>query len=93
MSALAELGKVWEEWGGVWGGRFGDEVHFEFPGATQHAARIRDDRESPAVAIAKTVGRLFVPMPLMTKEVPAGTYGLENWRCSSGVWSWMFNCK
>lgn len=37
MSALSDLGAVWEDWGGVWGGRFGDEVHFEFPGAAQHA--------------------------------------------------------
>lgn len=39
MEALTDLGKVWEDWGGVWGGRFGDEVHFEFPGASQHAAK------------------------------------------------------
>lgn len=39
MSALNDLGSVWESWGGVWGGRFGDEVHFEFPGATHVAAR------------------------------------------------------
>lgn len=29
---LADLGSVWESWGGVWGGRYGDPVHFEFPG-------------------------------------------------------------
>jgi hypothetical protein len=27
-----DLGQVWESWGGVWGGRFGDPVHFEWPG-------------------------------------------------------------
>lgn len=28
----ADLGQVWESWGGVWGGHYGDPVHFEFPG-------------------------------------------------------------
>jgi hypothetical protein len=28
----SDLGQVWESWGGVWGGRFGDPVHFEWPG-------------------------------------------------------------
>jgi hypothetical protein len=32
LSDLNDLGSVWESWGGVWGGRFGDPVHFEFPG-------------------------------------------------------------
>jgi hypothetical protein len=26
---LAELGGIWESWGGRWGGRFGDPIHFE----------------------------------------------------------------
>ena len=26
---LAELGRIWEEWGGRWGGRGGDPIHFE----------------------------------------------------------------
>ena len=28
LDALRELGKVWESWGGVWGGRFKDPIHF-----------------------------------------------------------------
>lgn len=33
--ALANLGKIWESWGGVWGGTFGDFGHFEYhPGFT-----------------------------------------------------------
>jgi hypothetical protein len=31
-SDQTDLGQVWESWGGVWGGRFGDPVHFEWPG-------------------------------------------------------------
>lgn len=26
---LIELGQTWESWGGRWGGRFGDPIHFE----------------------------------------------------------------
>jgi len=29
---LADLGDYWESLGGVWGGRFNDPVHFEYPG-------------------------------------------------------------
>lgn len=32
---LNDLGSVWESWGGVWGGHYGDPVHFEFPGFAQ----------------------------------------------------------
>ena len=38
MESLAELGEIWESWGGVWGGRFNDEVHFEGPGWPHKAA-------------------------------------------------------
>jgi D-alanyl-D-alanine carboxypeptidase len=30
--ALADVGKVWESWGGVWGGHYNDPIHFELPG-------------------------------------------------------------
>ena len=26
---LRQLGAVWESWGGIWGGRFNDPIHFE----------------------------------------------------------------
>src|SRR5216683_7859635 len=32
QSNLADLGKVWTGWGGVWGGQFDDPIHFELPG-------------------------------------------------------------
>jgi LAS superfamily LD-carboxypeptidase LdcB len=28
---LKEMGEVWESWGGRWGGRFKDPIHFEAP--------------------------------------------------------------
>ena len=39
LEALDELGAVWEEWGGIWGGRFNDPVHFEFPGFSKLAVQ------------------------------------------------------
>lgn len=32
LDALADVGAYWEQQGGVWGGRIGDDVHFEYPG-------------------------------------------------------------
>jgi len=26
---LREMGRIWESWGGTWGGRFKDPIHFE----------------------------------------------------------------
>ena len=34
LSALADVGDYWEQQGGIWGGRIGDDVHFEYPGFT-----------------------------------------------------------
>jgi len=28
-AVLRQLGALWERIGGTWGGRFGDEIHFE----------------------------------------------------------------
>ncbi len=36
-SQLADLGQVWEQMGGTWGGRFHDPIHFEAGGATEAA--------------------------------------------------------
>lgn len=35
---LADLGQVWESWGGVWGGANRDPIHFEYPGFHPPAA-------------------------------------------------------
>ena len=34
-SAYSELGALWTSWGGSWGGRYRDPIHFELPGATE----------------------------------------------------------
>jgi hypothetical protein len=32
MDAIVDVGAYWEAQGGVWGGRFNDPIHFEYPG-------------------------------------------------------------
>lgn len=32
LAALPDVGRLWESWGGVWGGHYSDPIHFEFPG-------------------------------------------------------------
>lgn len=63
MDALTDLGKVWEGWGGIWGGRFGDEVHFEFPGASQHAAK-HFSKPAHEIAAVANVAAGFLPGPV-----------------------------
>lgn len=63
MSGLKDLGSVWEDWGGVWGGRFGDEVHFEFPGASQHAAAIAEQADQTPAQVAGALAG-FLPGPV-----------------------------
>lgn len=70
MSALADLGSVWEDWGGVWGGRFGDEVHFEYPGASQHAVAQAQADQTPA-DIAATVAGFLPGVGLLASIGPA----------------------
>lgn len=91
MGALVDLGKVWEGWGGVWGGRFGDEVHFEFPGASQHAAAGRSqitpssptEAEHPLLHAAGTVLSFFAPLPVMTTE--SHTEQIRSKLCNWGI--------
>jgi len=32
LEALSDVGDYWESYGGIWGGRYKDDVHFEYPG-------------------------------------------------------------
>ena len=38
---LAEAGELWESWGGTWGGRFSDPIHFELGGASEYLRSLR----------------------------------------------------
>src|SRR6267378_2646687 len=31
LEDLKDLGTVWQQWGGIWGGAFRDPIHFEYP--------------------------------------------------------------
>jgi hypothetical protein len=35
-SYLQDAGELWESWGGTWGGRFKDPIHFELGGASDY---------------------------------------------------------
>jgi hypothetical protein len=35
-SYLQDAGELWESWGGTWGGRFKDPIHFELGGASAY---------------------------------------------------------
>lgn len=37
---LARLGRIWESWGGKWGGRFHDPIHFEVSPMMHRTSRI-----------------------------------------------------
>jgi hypothetical protein len=77
-SDLGDLGKVWESWGGVWGGRFNDPIHFEYPGFPHTEVKKTDYKK-----IAKTVGSFFVPLPLTTTE--SHTKQIRAQLCSWGI--------
>ena len=64
--ALADLGRIWQEAGGVWGGQR-DPVHFEYPGFKAEPYRDPVDK-----AVAEFIDSLpwyvslAIPLPLMT---------------------------
>jgi len=65
MEGLSDLGSLWESWGGVWGGKRSDPIHFEAPGASQTAALQRSvfyDAAHAMVHVADEVGQ-FVVLP------------------------------
>lgn len=62
LADLADLGKVWVSWGGVWGGDFDDPIHFELPGFA-HAVRAKSNR---ILAVAKTAASLALPVAVTT---------------------------
>jgi len=63
-SQLSDLGQVWEQMGGTWGGHFRDPIHFEAGGATEYAESqpITPDvfKQSPLEEVAD-VALSFIP--------------------------------
>jgi len=68
---LVDVGEYWESLGGIWGGRKGDDVHFEYPGFRQAYGRLvsqaqNADENSPGL-FGKAVSfgaSLLVPVPV-----------------------------
>lgn len=52
---LPELGAIWEEAGGIWGGRFNDPVHFESP---KTIAEAQAERAEQGLAPGRTIGKV-----------------------------------
>jgi hypothetical protein len=46
-SYYADAGAVWESWGGTWGGRFSDPIHFEMGGASAYLKALLDGGWDP----------------------------------------------
>lgn len=59
---FADLGQVWQGWGGVWGGQFNDQIHFEYPGFTHVRAGALPQEEKPTnIAVAADLVLSFAP--------------------------------
>jgi len=79
-SDLADLGQVWESWGGVWGGHFKDPIHFEYPGFTQPKLEEPIDYVAAAKTAGKVVLSLATPVALQYsttsfEEEARGSFG------------------
>lgn len=46
-SWLSDAGDLWESWGGTWGGRFNDPIHFELGGASDYLHSLRSAGLAP----------------------------------------------
>lgn len=81
--ALADAGATWEAWGGVWGGRYGDPIHFELPGfkrpqAAPNAAAAPQFASDQAPFIAKALDFILAFNPAI------GVVELVAWLVSLG---------
>lgn len=79
MSALDEAGDVWESWGGEWGGRYKDPIHFGLRGSAAAAA---NDPQGPAPPAGSTLAQAldFV----LSFNPLIGTVELVAWLVSFG---------
>lgn len=68
MAALADVGKLWESWGGVWGGHYSDPVHFEYPGFQASEANRDDGFWSRIYDAANTASWVFTPLAVEKNE-------------------------
>lgn len=94
-SYYLDAGELWESWGGTWGGRFGDEIHFEMGGASAYLKQLLEAGETPPQLIQEAAQ----PPGWTTVLDPGGGasligYGLEgaakagNWIYDETVGRW-----
>jgi len=96
LSDLISAGEYWESLGGIWGGRIGDEVHFEYPGfkvalgTTIDVAQGLDDQSNNPVARAVKALHdlpwylaLLVPEKLLLTE---RNENMEQWAADVFAW-------
>jgi hypothetical protein len=78
LDALQDVGYTWETWGGIWGGHFGDEVHFEFPGFVAPS-------QTPAQILNAAAGLLPGPAGILASVSPTPIFVYDpqrtfNWK-------------
>lgn len=65
FEALADLGEVWMQWGGLWGSN--DVIHFEYPGFPHSQVN-----QAPSHSLARAALSLLTPTRLTTAPTPRG---------------------
>lgn len=87
MDYLADLGDLWESWGGTWGGnwRNADPIHFELKGASQEALRLGNAGVAPADGSGSLRKGITQAIDFILGLVPAiGLIQLAGWLLSLG---------
>lgn len=86
MDYLADLGDLWESWGGTWGGnwRNADPIHFELPGASAEALRLGQAGIKPVSSGSGRRGLLTVVDLLLGLNPAMGLLELSAWLVSLG---------
>ena len=86
MDALADLGDLWESWGGTWGGnwRNPDIIHFELAGASQEALRLGSAGVQPATSSSMRQAILGAVDVILGLYPPMGLIELAGFLLSLG---------
>jgi hypothetical protein len=89
-SWLTDAGNLWESWGGTWGGRFSDPIHFELGGASAYLKTLLDQGYTPEPEADPQTAQV-APGWTSVLEPGGGAsiigYALEG-AASAGNWIW-----
>lgn len=73
MWRLSDVGALWESWGGYWGGRQADPVHFQYPGFHEFLVSLR----SPD--LLEVAAEVFQSNPIVQLgEAGLAYYGIQD---------------